>query len=79
VDCLQPELAKSGDGEIVRIGGDDGLRASPDRRRDNVPVILVWQGDSGLQSLPAGDQSVIKRCVHRGRVEGLPLVDMSDG
>jgi hypothetical protein len=64
MDCLQPELAKRGGGEIVRIGGDDGLRASPYRRRDNVPVILVWQGDSGLQFFPAGNQGVVKRCVH---------------
>jgi hypothetical protein len=81
VDCLQPELAERGSGEIVRVGGDDGLRASPDRRRDNVPVILVWQGDSGLQPFPAGNQGIIKRCVHvsEALVHVDPWMDLLDG
>jgi hypothetical protein len=81
VDCLQPELAKRGDREIVCVGGDDGLRASPDRRCDNVPVILVWQGDSGPSPSQPVTRASSNAAVHvsEALVHVDPWMDLLDG
>ena len=48
-DRLQPERFECGGGEVLRVCGDDALRATPDRRREQVPVVLVGQPDSRLE------------------------------
>jgi hypothetical protein len=73
VDCLQAQLLKCGGWEVLRVRGDDGLRAASDRRRDNVPVVFVWQPDSLLEFFPAGDQRLIEGLTHAG--ETLACVD----
>jgi len=63
-DRLQPERFECGGGEVLRVRGDDALRATPDRRREHVPVVLVGQPDSRLEFFPAGDQRVVEGLTH---------------
>jgi hypothetical protein len=50
VDCLQAIPAERAGGEDADIGGDDGLRASPNGCRDNMPVIVVGRMIPGSSS-----------------------------
>src|SRR5713101_4027284 len=63
-DCLQSEWAERRGGEVSQVGGDNGIRAAPDRCRDDVPVVLVGQQDSRFEFFPAGDQRVTEGLAH---------------
>ena len=59
-----PSGASAAAGKSFAFGGDDGLRAAPDRRREHVPVVLVGQGQAAFEFLPAGDQRVVEGFAH---------------
>jgi hypothetical protein len=66
VDDLQVQRFKCPGGKVRQVRGDDGVRASPDRGGDDVPVILVRQGNPGLEFFPAPYQRVVE-CLTHGR------------
>jgi hypothetical protein len=64
VDYLQAERPECSGGEVLHVGGDDGLRAALGGCRDDVPVARVGQPDCWLEFFPAGDQCVGEGLAH---------------
>lgn len=52
-------------GKVPQIRPDDHLRASDDRGRGDVPILLV-RGHNGYQSFVPGDHCVRERFAHLG-------------
>ena len=48
VPCFQPQRTERGRGEVGEVRGDDGLRATFDRRREYVPVVFVGKSETGF-------------------------------
>ncbi len=80
VNRLQPERLERSYGEVADVGGHDGLRACPDGRRDNMPVVVIRQRDPGLKFRPSSDDRVVECFAHVGEAfldvdAGMDLLD----
>jgi hypothetical protein len=66
VDRFKSERAERSRGEVAYVHGHDRLSACPNCCSDNVPVVIIRQGDPALEFFPSCDQRVVECLAHVG-------------
>ena len=59
-------------GEVLEVEGHDYVRATLDRRREDMPIVWIGEGQRRDQRFEAGDEAILHASVHE-RTEGVPF------